>query len=103
MKKIAIAFVVSFALLSSVFAAPQSVGEKMKQGAGKVVDKTKEVGSATAEGTKTVVKKVSKGARTAKHKTVRGAKATKRVTKTGLRKVGGGTEKAGKAIKKAGQ
>lgn len=103
MKKIAMILGVSCALLSGVVAAPQGVGEKMKRGAGAVVDKSKEVGSATAGGTKNVARKVRKGAGTAKNKTVSGAKTTKRVTKTGIRKVGSGTEKTGKAIKKAGQ
>ena len=103
MRKIAMILVSSCVLWSGAVAAPQGVGEKIKRGAGAVVDKSKEVGSATAGGTKTAARKVRKGAGTAKNKTVRGAKATKRVTKTGIRKVGSGTEKTGKAIKKAGQ
>lgn len=96
MKKTMAILVVTIGLISIAFAAPQGVGEKMKEGVKRVAKGTKDVAGATATKTKSV-------ARTTKRKTVKGAKTTKRVTKTGMRKVGGGTEKAGKAIKKAGQ
>lgn len=100
MKKIFSILVLVLVLIGESLAmsvtAPQSTGDKMKQGAKSVAKGAKEMGESTAEGTKKVAKKVAKTTKKAGRKTKKGVKK-------GVKKVGEGTEKAGQKMKEAGK